>query len=162
LFFYLSKLLFSGFLIIKVNSVHDKTENVITKVLFLSAGGINVPTPNETASSSATTGVHEAATPGVNQQTSEFCGLCCNQVTLLIVISQLQTPARDRSTNLSPTLKDFGETNLKVFGDLLSCRTIFAIPRIFEELLILKYIFVVVFGGNWPLTESHGKRFISI
>ena len=105
---------------IKVNSVHGKKkkpENVITKVLLFSPGGINVPTSNETASSSTTTGVHEAATPGVNQQTSEFCGLCCNQVSLLIVISPLQTPASDRSTNLFPALKDFGETNLKVFGD---------------------------------------------
>lgn len=134
-------------------------ENVITKVLFFSPGGINVPTSNETASSSTTTGVHEAATPGVNQQTSEFCGLCCNKVSLLIVISPLQTPAIDRSTNLFPALKDFGETNLKVFGDLLSCRTIFAIPRIFEEVLILKYNFIVVFGGNWPLTDSYRNIF---
>ena len=63
---------------------------MMTELYFFSAGGVNVSTPYEAASSSTTTGVHEAATPGVNQQTSEFCGLYCNQVTLRIVYSPLQ------------------------------------------------------------------------
>ena len=87
---------------------------------FMSAGGSTVPTAYEAASSSTTTGVHETATPGVDQQTSEFCRLCCNQVTLQKVISPIQN-SRVRSVNKSNSTKDIGKTNnSRSFPEMLS------------------------------------------